>query len=66
MDLKITRRSLLFAGAAAGAALVRPRVALGQATASATVKAAKKYQAKAPKTQPFGADAFAASSQTTI
>ncbi len=66
MNLEITRRSLLFAGAAFGAAVVRPLVAAGQAAGSASAKTGKKYQAKAPKTQPFGADAFAASRQTTI
>ena len=29
-------------------------------------KAEKKYQAKAPKTQPFGAEAFGASNTTTV
>jgi L-ascorbate metabolism protein UlaG (beta-lactamase superfamily) len=66
MNLKLTRRSLLFAGATAGTAALRPLWALGQASTGATAKTAKKYQAKAPKTQPFGADAFAASPRTII
>jgi L-ascorbate metabolism protein UlaG (beta-lactamase superfamily) len=66
MNPKITRRSLLFAGATVGVTMVRPHPAPGQAAAGAAANAAKKYQAKAPKTQPIGADAFAASRQTTI
>ncbi len=66
MNFKMTRRSLLFAGATLGPTMMRPFGALGQAGASATLKTAKKYQARAPKTQPFGADAFAASPQTSI
>jgi L-ascorbate metabolism protein UlaG (beta-lactamase superfamily) len=62
----LTRRSLLFAGATAGTAALRPLWALGQASTGATAKTTKKYQAKAPKTQPFGADAFAASPRTII
>ena len=39
-----------------------------QSTADSTVtkKTEKKYQAKAPKTQPFGAEAFAKSNKTTL
>jgi L-ascorbate metabolism protein UlaG (beta-lactamase superfamily) len=66
MTLEITRRSLLLAGAAIGAVALRPLMANGQAAATATEKPAKKYQAKAPKTQPFGADAFKASQETSI
>ncbi|MVM32835.1 MBL fold metallo-hydrolase [Spirosoma sp. HMF4905] len=40
--------------------------AQAQTAADSTKKVVKKYQAKAPKTQPFGASAFAASKQTTI
>lgn len=58
-----SRRSVLLAGSAAAAAMLRPLIANGQ-TAVATT--GKKYQAKAPKTQPFGADAFKASQDTTI
>ena len=36
------------------------------ATDSTTKKAVKKYQAKAPPTQPFGAEAFKASNKTTV
>src|SRR5579884_3248677 len=64
--MNFTRRSLLFAGATAVAPMIRSVRALGQAGPGAPEKAAKKYQAKAPKTQPFGAGAFAASRQTTI
>ena len=66
MDSEFTRRRLLFAGATLGAALVKPLASPGQATSSETAKNANKYQAKAPKTQPFGADAFSTSQQTTI
>lgn len=66
MNLKITRRSLLFTGAAVGGTMVGPLPAPGQAAAGVAAKTAKKYQAKAPTTQPFGVDAFAASQQTTI
>lgn len=66
MSSKITRRSLLIAGATAGATMIRPLGALGQAGSGANAKTAKKYQAKAPKTQPFEAEAFAASQQTSI
>ncbi len=64
--MNFTRRSLLFAGATAVAPMIRSVRALGQAGPGAPEKAAKKYQAKAPKTQPFGAGAFAASQQTAI
>lgn len=37
-----------------------------QTAADTTKNATKKYQARAPKTQPFGANAFAPSKQTTI
>jgi len=66
MNPEITRRSLLLAGPAIGAAALRSNVANGQAAATATEKPAKKYQAKAPRTQPFGADAFKPSQETTI
>src|SRR5689334_21703628 len=37
-----------------------------QSTADSTGKKEKKYQAKAPPTQPFGKEAFASSDNTTI
>ncbi|HEY4327177.1 MAG TPA: MBL fold metallo-hydrolase [Mucilaginibacter sp.] len=37
-----------------------------QSTTDTTKKAPKKYQAKAPATQPFGAEAFKSSNNTTI
>ncbi|QMW05250.1 MBL fold metallo-hydrolase [Spirosoma foliorum] len=40
--------------------------AQAQTAADSTKKTVKKYQARAPKTQPFGGSAFAASKQTTI
>ncbi len=66
MNLKITRRSLLVVGPTLGPTMMRALGAVGQVGPSATPKTTKKYQAKAPKTQPFGADAFAASPQTSI
>jgi L-ascorbate metabolism protein UlaG (beta-lactamase superfamily) len=73
--LAITRRKFLGTATAFGAATLIPSIAKGQAanatqgTASQSSPAqppAKKYQAKAPKTQPFGAEAFKASHNTTI
>jgi hypothetical protein len=66
MKVEITRRTLLLAGPAIGAVALRPIMANRQAAATAPEKPVKKYQAKARKTQPFGADAFQASQGTTI
>ena len=74
-DFAITRRNFLGAATALGAATMVPLVLSGQAIAAAQAapvqppaseKPAKKHQAKAPKTQPFGAEAFKASLDTTI
>jgi L-ascorbate metabolism protein UlaG (beta-lactamase superfamily) len=72
----ITRRKFMGAASAFGVAMMVPLVNRGQtATAPAaapqaqspgTEKPAKKYQAKAPRTQPFGAEAFKKSNDTTI
>jgi L-ascorbate metabolism protein UlaG (beta-lactamase superfamily) len=66
MNSKVTRRSLLLAGSAVASAMLRPLIANGQPGPTAADSRAKKYQAKAPKTHPFGADAFKASQETTI
>ena len=75
-EFTITRRKFMGAATAFGAAMMVPLVSIGQtATAPATApqtpspgteKPAKKYQAKAPSTQPFGAEAFKKSNGTTI
>lgn len=75
-DLEITRRKFLGVASAFGAATMMPLMVKGQATAAdpqpaqapttGTEKAVKKYQARAPKTQPFGAEAFKASHHTTL
>jgi L-ascorbate metabolism protein UlaG (beta-lactamase superfamily) len=62
----MTRRSLLLAGPAVVEISLRRLMANGQAPSTATQGRGKKYQAKAPKTQPFGAEAFKASQETTI
>ncbi len=51
----------------ATAAMLTSTIAHAQTNDSIAIsKQVKKYQAKAPSTQPFGAEAFAASKQTTI
>ena len=50
----------------AAASSVQAQSATGSAQSTETKKPEKKYQAKAPKTQPIGADGFAASNGTTI
>lgn len=63
MGADVSRRSVLLAGSPVAAAMLEPLIANGQTAAATT---GKKYQAKAPKTQPFGADAFKASQDTMI
>ncbi|MBV9265155.1 MAG: MBL fold metallo-hydrolase [Acidobacteriaceae bacterium] len=68
-QLEITRRRLFSAGAALGAvrvAALDAEVDARAAQSSTTEKPTKKYQAKAPKTQPFEAEAFKASSGTNL
>jgi L-ascorbate metabolism protein UlaG (beta-lactamase superfamily) len=74
-DIAITRRKFLSVATAFGAATLIPLAARGEATgmpqsspeqSPGAEKPAKKYQAKAPKTEPFGAEAFETSSVTTI
>jgi L-ascorbate metabolism protein UlaG (beta-lactamase superfamily) len=73
-DFSMTRRKFLAAGAAFGAATMAPRIANSLAALDSSVAPqspgaetpAKKYQAKAPKTHPFGAEAFEAIHDSTI
>jgi L-ascorbate metabolism protein UlaG (beta-lactamase superfamily) len=74
-DFAMTRRKFLGTATALGAAILLPAIVKGQtagATQGTPVQStpaqppAKKYQAKAPKTQPFGAEAFKTSYDTTI
>ena len=76
VDSAITRRKFLgVSSTVVGAAALMPLMSGCQAVRAPQVvpdqagvpeKSAKKYQAKAPKTQPFGAEAFGASDHTTI
>jgi L-ascorbate metabolism protein UlaG (beta-lactamase superfamily) len=53
MNFKMTRRSLLFAGATLDPTMMRALGAPGQAGASVTSKTTKRYQAPKPVCQPF-------------
>src|SRR4051812_18758321 len=62
----MTRRSLFLAGSIVVSTSLRRLMANGQAPPTVTQRRGKKYQPKAPNTQPFGAEAFNASQETTI
>jgi L-ascorbate metabolism protein UlaG (beta-lactamase superfamily) len=75
-DFAINRRNFIGAAAAFGTTIMMPLVGRGQiavaratapqAAPAGTERPAKKYQAKAPSKQPFGAAAFKRSHETTI
>ena len=62
----MNRRGFVRAGAAATATALLRSVSRGQDAGPVTPAGPKKYQAKAPTTQPFGAEAFGPSHNTVM
>jgi L-ascorbate metabolism protein UlaG (beta-lactamase superfamily) len=65
-QLQSTLLSTLLVALLVAASPVRAQTATAPAPGTGAPKPAKKYQAKAPQTQPFGAPAFAPSATTTL